>query len=442
LPKTQGKLDSARSTETDAAAALWSLLGVFAGEAQTPEDALIVTARLDKLAGDLDEMQGKADRIAGIDRRCDEFIDEFNALRVLSPDLPADTPGDSARHLLTRLSETERAAEAQETHEGVRDRAAAESEEAAAQIAGLDEELRRLGEEVEITDSAALAAAADQALALAAVEANLTSVDTQLVEQAPGKSAIELVADAADRDIPSLDAEIAESRSSLDDLDTEIEAAAEVVRTLQEELQAMDGSERAAESAAEAERASSAAIEAGEECARLLLARFIADEAIRRFRESNQDPVLAGAGQYLSTVTGGAYRTIGVDAEGGGLQISARDAGGMDKEFEHLSTGLGDQLWFSLRLAAIEAAVKRAGPIPVVVDDVLVNFDDNRTLAALSALSELGKVTQVFLFTHHHEVAELARNELGAELAAVRTLDSELHISAVVYTKGTQTVIA
>ena len=83
---------------------------------------------------------------------------------------------------------------------------------------------------------------------------------------------------------------------------------------------------------------------------------------------------------------------------------------------------MGDQLWFSLRLGAIEDAVRHRGALPVVVDDVLVNFDDERTLAALHALAELGKSTQVLLFTHHARVAELAENSLGPALTSTRRL--------------------
>jgi len=102
--------------------------------------------------------------------------------------------------------------------------------------------------------------------------------------------------------------------------------------------------------------------------------------------------------------------------------LTIRAADGVEKQLGELSTGVGDQLWFSLRLAAIEEAVGHQGALPVVVDDILVNFDDDRTLAALHALAELGNTTQVLLFTHHARVFELARDSLGPGLAGVRTL--------------------
>ena len=50
-----------------------------------------------------------------------------------------------------------------------------------------------------------------------------------------------------------------------------------------------------------------------------------------------------------------------------------------------------------------------AEPLPVVFDDVLVNFDDERSAAAIGVLAELGQRTQVLLFTHHEGVVETAR---------------------------------
>jgi uncharacterized protein YhaN len=47
-------------------------------------------------------------------------------------------------------------------------------------------------------------------------------------------------------------------------------------------------------------------------------------------------------------------------------------------------------------------------PMPFIVDDVLVDFDDERSEAALNALAELAEKTQVILFTHHSRVIEQA----------------------------------
>lgn len=41
-----------------------------------------------------------------------------------------------------------------------------------------------------------------------------------------------------------------------------------------------------------------------------------------------------------------------------------------------------------------------AEPMPFIVDDILVHFDDERSKATLGLLAELAKKTQVIMFTH------------------------------------------
>ena len=90
------------------------------------------------------------------------------------------------------------------------------------------------------------------------------------------------------------------------------------------------------------------------------------------------------------------------------------------KQFENqegntvLSDGTADQLFLSLRLAAIELyldqyiAVSKE-TMPIILDDILVNFDDNRTIATLDCLAKLSEKSQVILFTHHQHLEELAK---------------------------------
>jgi uncharacterized protein YhaN len=73
-----------------------------------------------------------------------------------------------------------------------------------------------------------------------------------------------------------------------------------------------------------------------------------------------------------------------------------------------MSDGTRDQLYLSLRLATLEQHLSRGEPMPFVVDDILIGFDDNRTKVCLAVLAELAVRTQVLLFTHHRRVLELA----------------------------------
>ena len=57
-------------------------------------------------------------------------------------------------------------------------------------------------------------------------------------------------------------------------------------------------------------------------------------------------------------------------------------------------------------------------PLPVIMDDILVNFDPERAAAACKALLELSAEQQVLLFTCHPTTMDLMRSA-GRECSMV-----------------------
>ncbi len=78
----------------------------------------------------------------------------------------------------------------------------------------------------------------------------------------------------------------------------------------------------------------------------------------------------------------------------------------------------------ALRLASLEAEFATREPLPFIVDDVLIKFDDDRAIAALKVLGQLAKKTQVVLFTHHKHVRRLAEDSLEDDTLFVQALNS------------------
>jgi len=73
-----------------------------------------------------------------------------------------------------------------------------------------------------------------------------------------------------------------------------------------------------------------------------------------------------------------------------------------------MSDGTLDQLYLALRIASLEHYFAAHEPVPFIVDDVLLNFDDERAAAALTALNAVSGKTQIIFFTHHRRLVELA----------------------------------
>ena len=171
----------------------------------------------------------------------------------------------------------------------------------------------------------------------------------------------------------------------------------------------------AAAKAQEAEDALSEARTAAERYARLHIARELLRSGIERYRREQQGPLLHAASAHFAMLTGERYERLGVDQDSAGrIVLLAIDCAGGACPVDGLSEGTRDQLYLSLRVAAIEAHAARSEPLPFVADDLLVNFDDTRAAAALRLLAALGRKTQVILFTHHDHVAAMAEMQPGA----------------------------
>ncbi|MCB9586253.1 MAG: AAA family ATPase [Polyangiaceae bacterium] len=151
---------------------------------------------------------------------------------------------------------------------------------------------------------------------------------------------------------------------------------------------------------------------------RVKLAELILAQEVERYRKENQGPILERANQLFPKLTLGRYRelSIGFDADDRAILEAIPSGASGEQErvrVDDLSDGARDQLFLALRIASIERYVDAGTVLPVVLDDILVHFDEERARAALEALSELGDRTQVLFFTHHRRHVELCEGALG-----------------------------
>ena len=137
-------------------------------------------------------------------------------------------------------------------------------------------------------------------------------------------------------------------------------------------------------------------------------------KAMALYREKHQDPLLKRAGEYFATLTCGAFVGLAIDEDENQRVLKGiRAQGGTHLDLDAMSDGTRDQLFLALRLAYIENYCEKTAVCPVILDDVLMAFDDERTAATLSALQELSRKTQVLVFTHHEHHVALANAALG-----------------------------
>jgi uncharacterized protein YhaN len=173
----------------------------------------------------------------------------------------------------------------------------------------------------------------------------------------------------------------------------------------------------AADAATDAEHHLSRVRSLAVDYARKRLAAELLERAIIRYRDANQGPVVERASALFRELTRGTYPRLEVAYGERDEQPVLRcvQVDGRTVDVEHLSEGTLDQLYLALRIASLERFAQSAEPLPLLLDDVLVNFDEERATAAFGVLGELSERMQVLFFTHHAHHVELARAALGAE---------------------------
>jgi uncharacterized protein YhaN len=110
--------------------------------------------------------------------------------------------------------------------------------------------------------------------------------------------------------------------------------------------------------------------------------------------------VVQTAERLFEEWTDGRYRRIiaplGRPIEG------AERKDGVQVAIPSLSRGTSEQLYLALRFGLVQHFVETSKePLPVVMDDILVNFDQDRAARAARSIEELAKTCQIIYFTCH-----------------------------------------
>ncbi len=143
--------------------------------------------------------------------------------------------------------------------------------------------------------------------------------------------------------------------------------------------------------------------------------------ADRRFREENEPDVLRKASEHLARITQGRYTELvtGDPAQGPNLQVVDPESGRW-VEVERLSSGAREQVYLSLRLAAMDHLDEGGERLPVFVDEAFVNWDPDRRGRVLGLIRDLAQHRQVIVFTCQPEWAS-ALVEQGGRLVSLES---------------------
>ena len=241
------------------------------------------------------------------------------------------------------------------------------------------------------------------------LQQRLETVERELIRNGDGLNIKELEREAGELDADAIGPELSRVTTALEHLQANRDKLRDQRQTVQNEIQAKDGSHMAAEASEEAEQHLAAMGSGIEQYLRLQIAGLILEQRIEAYRQKNQAPVLAQAGKLFAKLTLGSFAHLRDELNESGMPILLGvRPNDLEVAVDQMSDGTRDQLYLALRLATLEQHLQKGEPMPFVVDDILIGFDDDRTKVCLEILAELAAGTQVLVFTHHRRVVELA----------------------------------
>ena len=136
---------------------------------------------------------------------------------------------------------------------------------------------------------------------------------------------------------------------------------------------------------------------------RLAIAQALMQDTLRRYELERQPAVLTRAGASFSRITEGRYTQLVTREDG--IDVLGADGSRLDAAL--LSRGTAEQLYLCLRLALAAEFGRLAVPLPLVMDDVLVNFDPARARLSAQVLLDATPEHQMLLFTCHPETVDV-----------------------------------
>jgi uncharacterized protein YhaN len=138
----------------------------------------------------------------------------------------------------------------------------------------------------------------------------------------------------------------------------------------------------------------------------LAMASCLLEDVCATFEKERQPETLREASSFLGQLTDGKYTRVWTPLGTNRLKIDSHD--GQSLSLDVLSRGTREAVFIALRLSLAAAYARRGVMLPLILDDVLVNFDHSRAMHAartLKTFAEMGH--QVLMFTCHEHISKI-----------------------------------
>jgi uncharacterized protein YhaN len=376
-----------------------------------PEQADVVMDDLKALFEKLKEAGDRQKRIAGIDRDAEAFTERVKALCMQTTgDLEGTQVEEAIVGLHMRLTRSREARSRLESLEKQLRQEEKRLREAERAISEYRSQLDAMCLEAGCTSYEKLSEVEARSLKRREIEAELKTLEERLLALSGGATVDAFVRSAAEVDPDAIDSRMEGLDQIIRGLEEERSSLDQTIGAESNELGRMDGGAAAARLAEEGQRVLGRLSSDVEHYARLRLASAVLSRAIERFRQRHQGPMVNITSERFAQLTVGSFEGVRVEFndQGQPVLVGVRPGGRSTVGVEGMSDGTADQLYLALRLAGIETYLAKNEPMPLIFDDILIRFDDERASAGLEVLRALSEKTQIIFFTHHRHLVELA----------------------------------
>lgn len=393
-------------------------------ESARPEDVHDFILALDDIFNQLEKIKDFQARIVAIENDYRAYTKEVaNTVENLAPELKDLAPEAAALELNARLKRDKDQRKEFQLLESEKRKKSSSLSETRENIAALDEKMRLLCSEAQAESPDDLPEIEKRAAKRIKLLDDFAKVNERLAELSSAQDLKSFIEQVKAHNLDELNAHLDRLTSDKQRHQDEQKKLLADIALAKNELETIAGESRATEIAEEAEGLAGEIQSEVEHYIKLRLSSAILSKAIERYRQSNQSPVLEASSKYFKAITRESFLGLRADYDyKGDPVIKAIRPNGSLLTVQELSDGSRDQLFLALRLGGLDKYTKNNEPVPFIVDDVLVHFDDDRSSAALYTMSRLANSTQIIFFTHHQHLVDLAKNTLPNEILRVQAI--------------------
>jgi uncharacterized protein YhaN len=219
-----------------------------------------------------------------------------------------------------------------------------------------------------------------------------------------------------------------ELTTELADLDAEVQGTQDRLLERRRDRKSMATDERLSQMYEQKQARIEEISQGARQWAVLALARYMFEEARKRYEEKRQPAVVRRASNHLRFLTRDRYREVRMPLDGSDLHVLPT-GDGLPKTVGQLSRGTAEQLYLALRFGFIEEFADNRSPLPIVIDDILVNFDPSRATAAIETLIRLSAQFQILYFTCHPSTADIFRG-IDSSVPVFRLSNGSIGVTA------------